>query len=671
MSDDSDSSSDEDTGPMLPPPSSSSMPPPSNLKRSRDHSSSTSTSSTSSFSTTSSSNCSSTKTTTTTTTSRPPPSKKPRKEIPIDPVLSARLPSADMYEKSYMHRAQVTHVATTSKTDFIITASSEGYVKFWKKVPLGIEFVKGYHSHEKEVVDLSISPDGRRLCSVGMDQSLNFYDVLNFDMTRVVDLHFEPSSCKWVSRSGDADPMIAVSESQTGAIHVWTTTNNVTQNPSFTVRAHGKNPVVSMSLNSKNGNVVSIDLRGIIEYWSPSMEGKFPFKAVKFKSKMDTDLLSVARNKSIIPLCLAASPDGNYFSVLSSDGCIRVFHYRTGKIKRVIVGHHHDSNTMNDALSEEEKSALAKRNAMEDELSSRNDLRGQSLLYDDSGNFLICTSSKGINIIHIASKKIIRTLGEFEDTERFVNVALYQGVPKVSSQRAASKNIGKAIDRSAPLLDPTIIATSIGNSGKTRFFLFTTREPSEDGKRDVYNERPDATQVRRVNNSSSGSDSGKNSASNALPTNVTIHTTKGDITVKLFGNECPRTVENFTTHGKNNYYNNIIFHRVIKNFMLQTGDPRGNGTGGESIWGGTFEDEIHPLLKHEKPGILSMANAGPKTNGSQFFITTVPCTWLDGKHTVFGSVTEGMDVVRNIENVPTNDEDKPLDDVRIISMTVN
>ena len=105
--------------------------------------------------------------------------------------------------------------------------------------------------------------------------------------------------------------------------------------------------------------------------------------------------------------------------------------------------------------------------------------------------------------------------------------------------------------------------------------------------------------------------------------------------------------------------------------MLQTGDPRGNGTGGESIWGGTFEDEIHPLLKHEKPGILSMANAGPKTNGSQFFITTVPCTWLDGKHTVFGSVTEGMDVVRNIENVPTNDEDKPLDDVRIISMTVN
>ena len=121
---------------------------------------------------------------------------------------------------------------------------------------------------------------------------------------------------------------------------------------------------------------------------------------------------------------------------------------------------------------------------------------------------------------------------------------------------------------------------------------------------------------------------------------------------------------------KNGYYNNVIFHRVIKNFMLQTGDPKGNGTGGESIWGGNFDDEIHPLLKHDSPGMLAMANAGPGTNGSQFFITTVPCEWLDGKHTVFGKVKLGMDVVRAIENVPTKKDDKPITDVRIVSMSV-
>lgn len=590
-------------------------------------------------------------------------------------MLLARLPSADMYEKSYMHRAQVTHVVATSKTDFIVTASSEGYVKFWKKVPLGVEFVKGYHAHDKEVVGLALSADGRRLCSVGQDQSLKFYDVMNFDMTRVVDLTFVPSGCTWVSRAGDADPMVAVSEAQSGAIHVWTTTTNVRQQPALTVRAHGKNPVVSMSLNSKNGHVVSVDRRGIIEYWSPSNEGKFPLKSVKFQNKMDTDLFSLARNKTSVPLCLVTSPDGNYYSILSSDGTIKVFHYRTGKIKRVLF-QEEDDEPAGGEESKEQQSLAAKRRAMEEELTMRQDLCDQSLTYDDSGNFLIYTTHKGINVVHVASKKVIRTLGEYEDTERFVNVALYQGVPKVGSQRAASKGKGKAIDRSAPTLDPTIVATSIGNSGKTRFFIFTSREPNGDGKRDVFNERPDAVQLGRNNASGSsdgdGNDSNKNGkgAENTLSKQATIHTTKGDITIKLFGNECPRTVENFTTHGRNNYYNNIIFHRVIKNFMLQTGDPRGNGTGGESIWGGTFEDEIHPLLKHDKAGILSMANAGPKTNGSQFFITTVPCEWLDGKHTVFGCVVEGMDVMRTIENVPTGDNDKPLEDVRIISMTV-
>ena len=105
----------------------------------------------------------------------------------------------------------------------------------------------------------------------------------------------------------------------------------------------------------------------------------------------------------------------------------------------------------------------------------------------------------------------------------------------------------------------------------------------------------------------------------------------GDISIKLFSEDCPRTVENFVTHAEKGYFDNLIFHRVIRNFMIQSGDPIGDGTGGESIWGGEFEDEIRSHLKHDRPFTLSMANAGPNTNGSQFFLTTQPCSWLYGK----------------------------------------
>jgi peptidyl-prolyl cis-trans isomerase A (cyclophilin A) len=153
-----------------------------------------------------------------------------------------------------------------------------------------------------------------------------------------------------------------------------------------------------------------------------------------------------------------------------------------------------------------------------------------------------------------------------------------------------------------------------------------------------------------------------------------LHTSMGVIEVKLFAKECPNTVGNFVglaegtipwkrrdgSPGTGALYNKLMFHRIIKDFMLQGGDPDGNGTGGP---GYRFGDEFHPSLKHNKPGILSMANAGPGTNGSQFFITTVPTPWLDNKHSVFGEVTAGMDVVKKIEGVKTAKGDRPVDPV--------
>lgn len=178
-----------------------------------------------------------------------------------------------------------------------------------------------------------------------------------------------------------------------------------------------------------------------------------------------------------------------------------------------------------------------------------------------------------------------------------------------------------------------------------------------------------------------------------------MNTNMGDIKIKLFPEKAPKTVENFVTHSKNGYYNGLKFHRVINDFMIQGGDPRGNGTGGESIWGGSFSDEFDPEL-HNLRGALSMANSGPDTNGSQFFIVQareVPSNmleqmrdledngfpaditaayealggtpWLDFRHTVFGQVTEGMDVVDAIAAVETVN-DVPRSDVIIESIEV-
>ncbi len=145
---------------------------------------------------------------------------------------------------------------------------------------------------------------------------------------------------------------------------------------------------------------------------------------------------------------------------------------------------------------------------------------------------------------------------------------------------------------------------------------------------------------------------------------VVMETSMGTIELELFSKQTPKTVENFLGLVRKGYYNGVIFHRVIDNFMIQGGDPTGTGRGGESIWGKEFEDEIRPELKHDGPGILSMANRGPNTNTSQFFITLVATPWLDGKHTVFGKVINGMDVVKAIGKVKTiKPGDRPEKDV--------
>lgn len=151
---------------------------------------------------------------------------------------------------------------------------------------------------------------------------------------------------------------------------------------------------------------------------------------------------------------------------------------------------------------------------------------------------------------------------------------------------------------------------------------------------------------------------------------VRIETNKGIIEVALKLDVAPKTCENFLALVKKHYYKNCVFHRVIKGFMIQGGDPTGTGRGGESCWGKPFQDEVNATVAFDKPGLLAMANAGPNTNGSQFFITTAKTPWLNMRHTIFGEVIKGYDVVEKIESSQTDPADRPKDEVKILSAEI-
>ena len=152
---------------------------------------------------------------------------------------------------------------------------------------------------------------------------------------------------------------------------------------------------------------------------------------------------------------------------------------------------------------------------------------------------------------------------------------------------------------------------------------------------------------------------------------VTLETNQGDIVLKMFPKVAPLAVENFVTHAKDGYFNGLIFHRVIKDFMIQGGDPTGTGRGGESIWKKEFVNEHAPNVVFDRPFLLAMANHGPNTNGSQFFITTKATPFLNGGYTIFGEVVSGQEVVQKIENTKTATADRPLTDQKMIKVFVN
>lgn len=151
---------------------------------------------------------------------------------------------------------------------------------------------------------------------------------------------------------------------------------------------------------------------------------------------------------------------------------------------------------------------------------------------------------------------------------------------------------------------------------------------------------------------------------------IVIETTQGTVEIRLMPKVAPKACQNLIGLAKKKYYDGITLHRIIKGFMIQGGDPTGTGAGGESYWGKEFEDEVSNDIAFDRPGLLAMANRGPNTNGSQFFITTAPTPWLHKKHTIFGEVVKGYDVVQKLESTRTDGMDRPIETQKILKITI-
>ena len=595
----------------------------------------------------------------------PPPKSKKRKILEHESVYLDALPSASMYERSFMHRDTVTHVAFAPTHDFFITASVDGHLKFWKKRHEGVEFVKHFRAHGDEIIGLCVSADGGMCATIGKDNTAKIFDVINFDMVMMMKLDFEPTACDFVYRKGDAVHAIAIGDDK-GVIRVYDALSSSTT-PLKTLDKVHRTAVTAIRYNSAKECVISAEVKGVLEYWSSRLEDDYAaltssnHPGVEFSYKLDTDLYALAK-KGASALTIEVSASGDKFSTTGLDRRVRVFRWKTGKLMKDIDESLEGAEDIQ--RSGNEKYALedidfGRRLAVEREMSKSLDhYAWPNAIFDESGNFLIYSTHLGIKVVNLVTNQCPRIIGKVENTERFTRLALFQGIPQKDKRARGS---GKDVKVAAK--DPTIVACAFN---KVRMYIFSSREPEESDDaatgRDVFNEKPRAEEVL--------ASSSLPSASTGLATSAIIHTTLGDIHVQFFPNECPKTCENFTTHARNGYYDGIVFHRVIRNFMIQTGDPLGDGTGGQSIWGGEFEDEITRDLRHDRPFTVSMANAGPNTNGSQFFITTVATPWLDGKHTVFGRVTKGSDVVQAIEGLKCNKFDRPEEDVSMLSITL-
>ena len=359
--------------------------------------------------------------------------KKRRRVLPAEALYLKHLPSASRYYKSFMHRDPVCRAdVTPHPTNFVITASIDGHVKFWKKQEEGIEFVKHYRAHLGPIVGTSVSADGALYASISTDGSVKVFDVANFDMINMINLSFTPRACCWVHKRGKASTILAISEEGSNKIHLFDGKGEDT--PSATIESVHRKPCHLIVYNERYDTVLSADISGLIEYWRPEEPYQQPKDVPRIWTyKSDTDLLDFKKSKSV-PCSFRLSPDGSRFSAMSlPDRQMRLFSFASGKLLRKYdesLRAMQEMQQAGTAVYTLDEMEFGRRLAMEKDLDAGVGIvhgkvqEGASLfesgaqhatglatanaIFDESGNFLLYATMLGIkseSVVSAASSK--------------------------------------------------------------------------------------------------------------------------------------------------------------------------------------------------------------------------------------------------------------------------
>lgn len=578
-------------------------------------------------------------------------------EAPSISQYMQRLPTAEMYYRSYMHKENIQFVASSTQNDFFISMSSDGVLKFWHRDSeisgnSELEFVKPINTKDGSFYSYSISYDGRYIATGFKNGRVCVFDISSFDLINKFDFKIPDGAIVcFFHDKGLPIYMLGIAFQHKQDIILVDILSVLSENSTIpdlinTFKRSNSKPITAMSFIEERNCAVTIDEDGIIEFWD--CNGQSP--KFGYQSTFDTDLYALT-DHSLKAISIAVAKTGKYFAVCCSDWSVRIFDVNSGKIIRTIED---DMPTVLPIISKNQKSDSKDEDSKKEELYGldqddydqrvlierqyRNSNTYYCVDFDDTGNILLLPSMFGLKYISVNTGEILRIIGKVEKHERFNSVSLLQ-------------------NQSNDII-PMAILTAFENQ---RFYLFTTKPP-ESSKRDVANEKSMEKQSKSIRV--------KKVAPAKLPTIATLHTSFGSIKFEMYPDECPLTVENFVTHAKRGYYDNIRIHRVVRDFCIQTGDPTGTGTGGESIWGKNFDDEILPEgHTFDEPGMVGMANNGTNSNASQFFITTQKAPFLNGKHTCWGKVLEGMENIRRMELVPVDVHQKPINEIKLNSIT--
>lgn len=355
--------------------------------------------------------------------------KKKRRKLPYEKLYIAALPTAARYSKSLMHRDQLCFTTFTPLTDFLITSSVDGVVKFWKKDFGGIEFVKEFRAHNGEIKSVSVSADGRSFASASADRTIKIFDVITFDLLAMLNLDYTPKCVCWVHRRGASFPLLAVSSEENSWIRVHDGRGE-NQQPLHTIKSLHKSSVSLMAYNNDYDCVISVDEGGMLEYWRSGDNYEKPDNV--FSMKSSTNLFEFKKAKSV-PSSITISPTGSQFATFSfPDRKVRVFDFASGKLYRTYdesIATVTEMQQAGTAIQKLDDVEFGRRLAVERELESPAVRSRINVIFDETGHFILYGSILATKVINTLTNRVVKVYGK-EEPFRTLNLALYQGQPE-------------------------------------------------------------------------------------------------------------------------------------------------------------------------------------------------------------------------------------------------